>query len=93
MAKQEINEVIAGVRVGDAGPEEALPFDALMQRLDGIVGELEGGELPLEQALLVFEEGVRLARKGAQRLDAAERQVEILLAETNASERLTAPST
>lgn len=87
MAKQENEEVKTGAQAGTATAEEALPFDALMQRLDGIVGELEGGELPLERALVVFEEGVRLARQGARRLDAAERQVEVLLAETEADGR------
>lgn len=41
--------------------------------------ELERGDLPLERSLALFEEGVRLAREGGSRLDAAEARVEELL--------------
>lgn len=55
------------------------PFEKVMERLAKVVGELESGELPLEQALVLFEEGVRLSREGAARLDRAEARVEELL--------------
>ncbi|MGF1465031.1 MAG: exodeoxyribonuclease VII small subunit [Sandaracinaceae bacterium] len=62
------------------GPEpEAGTFEELLGRLEGVVERLEGGDLPLEEALAAFEEGVRLSRAGAQRLDEAERRVEELL--------------
>jgi exodeoxyribonuclease VII small subunit len=54
-------------------------FDQVLQGLRGIVEKLESGSLSLEQALAAFEEGVRLSRRGAQILDAAEHRVEILL--------------
>jgi exodeoxyribonuclease VII small subunit len=54
-------------------------FDKVLGRLRGVVERLEGGELGLEEALRVFEEGVRLSRRGAEILDAAERRVEVLL--------------
>ena len=54
-------------------------FEAALARLEEIVGELEHGELPLEQSLKLFEEGVKLARLCAVRLDEAERKVEQLL--------------
>lgn len=60
---------------------KAAPFEQVMERLQTVVERLEGGELPLEESLAVFEEGVRLAREGASRLDDAERRVEELLAE------------
>ena len=41
---------------------------------------LERGELPLEESLRLFEEGVKLSRVSQQRLDAAEKRVEQLLA-------------
>ncbi len=44
-----------------------------------VVDKLEGGEMTLEQSLACFEEGVRLSRRGAEMLDAAERRVDILL--------------
>ncbi len=55
-------------------------FEELVARLEQVVSELEGGDLPLSRSLAVFEEGVRLSRLGASRLDEAERRVEELLA-------------
>jgi exodeoxyribonuclease VII small subunit len=54
-------------------------FETALARLDEIVQELEKGELPLEQSLKLFEEGVKLARICSTRLEEAERKVEILL--------------
>jgi exodeoxyribonuclease VII small subunit len=54
-------------------------FEAALERLEQIVLELEQPELPLERSLAVFEEGVRLSRQLHQRLNEAERKVEILL--------------
>ncbi|MEK6744972.1 MAG: exodeoxyribonuclease VII small subunit [Nitrospirota bacterium] len=54
-------------------------FEASLTRLEEIVTELEGGELPLEQSLKLFEEGIKLARVCNARLEEAERKVEILL--------------
>jgi len=64
-----------------AGSEttSALSFEESTRRLSAIVEELEGGELPLERSLALFEEGVRLARAAKERLDRAERRVEELL--------------
>jgi len=54
-------------------------FEDSVKRLAEIVEELESGELPLEQSLKLFEEGVRLARTSQATLDEAERRVEQLL--------------
>ena len=62
---------------GKAG--EAPSFEDEMRRLTQIVDRLEEGELPLEESLELFEEGVRLARKSQATLDAAEKRVEQLL--------------
>lgn len=58
---------------------EPSSFEESARRLSQIVAELEGGDLPLERSLLLFEEGVRLARAAQERLDQAERRVEELL--------------
>jgi exodeoxyribonuclease VII small subunit len=58
---------------------EPASFEESARRLSQIVAELEGGDLPLERSLLLFEEGVRLARAAQERLDQAERRVEELL--------------
>ncbi len=60
----------------DAGPPS---FEQSMERLSHIVKKLEDGELPLEQSLALFEEGVRLSRLAQQRLDSAQQRIERLL--------------
>lgn len=54
-------------------------IDAILGGLEHVVKELESGELPLERALVRFEEGVRLARRGSALLDAVEERIEMLL--------------
>ena len=54
-------------------------FETTLARLEEIVKELETGDLPLEQSLKLFEEGVKLSRICNKRLEEAERKVEILL--------------
>ncbi len=56
-------------------------FEATLERLHEIVEALEKGDLPLERSLALFEEGVRLSRLGAERLETAELRVEQLLAD------------
>ncbi|MBC7346799.1 MAG: exodeoxyribonuclease VII small subunit [Clostridia bacterium] len=58
---------------------EGLTFEEAMKRLEAIVRHLEGGELPLEEALTKFEEGVGLVRYCRERLAAAERRLELLV--------------
>jgi exodeoxyribonuclease VII small subunit len=54
-------------------------FEAALARLEEIVQELEKGDLPLEQSLKFFEEGIKLSRICNKRLEDAERRVDILL--------------
>ncbi len=58
-------------------------FEAALARLEEIVAELERGDLPLEQSLKLFEEGIKLSRLCSKRLEEAERKVEILLKDQN----------
>jgi exodeoxyribonuclease VII small subunit len=55
-----------------------LKFEDCLTRLEQIVAALETGNLPLEESLKVFEEGVALARHCAKYLDDAERRIETL---------------
>ena len=64
-----------------AAQGSAKSFEQVLDALEKVVKELEGEGLPLETALAKFEEGVALAREGAQRLEAAERRVEEILAD------------
>lgn len=54
-------------------------FEDSLQRLEKIVAELEKGNVPLEQALKLFEEGVQLSAVCRKELEEAEGKVEILL--------------
>lgn len=54
-------------------------FEECLQRLETIVQQLERGDLPLEQALKLFEEGVGLSDSCRRELEEAEGKVEILL--------------
>ncbi len=54
-------------------------FEECLQRLETIVQQLERGDLALEQALKLFEEGVGLSDSCRRELEEAEGKVEILL--------------
>jgi exodeoxyribonuclease VII small subunit len=56
-------------------------FEGSLKRLEEIVAQLEGNTLDLEQSLEIFEEGVKLVRFCSGRLDAAERRIDVLLAD------------
>lgn len=60
-------------------PGAAPSFEASIQRLSEIVTSLEKGDLPLEESLALFEEGVRLSRASQEKLDSAQKRVEELL--------------
>ena len=54
-------------------------FESSLEELERIVRELEQGELPLEKSLELFEQGVKLSRECQDRLNQAERRIEILM--------------
>lgn len=61
-------------------PDEArLSFEAGLQQLETIVKEMEGGELPLERALELFEQGMKLSDTCRKQLEEAETRVEVLM--------------
>ena len=69
-------------------PETEERLDQVMTRLEAIVGQLERGELPLEDALKVFEEGVGLVKRGQTRLEDMERRVEQLMVDGRTTQPL-----
>lgn len=73
-------EQSATAETPDASAQNLGSFEGTLERLHEIVEQLEGGELPLEESLRLFEEGVRLSRASQARLNAAEKRVEELLA-------------
>ena len=54
-------------------------FEAALAKLEQIVQRLEKGELPLEESLVLYEEGVRLSRLCHAKLEEAEGKIELLL--------------
>lgn len=65
-------------------PEAPARYEEIVQRLTRVVERLEGGGISLEESITAFEEGIRLARAGAQKLEEAERKVELLVADDRA---------
>jgi exodeoxyribonuclease VII small subunit len=59
--------------------EQKRTFEASLSSLEQIVKELERGDLPLEESLKLFEEGVKLSRECQDRLNQAERRIEMLM--------------
>ncbi|MGE5569369.1 MAG: exodeoxyribonuclease VII small subunit [Rhodospirillales bacterium] len=61
-------------------PEQPeLSFEACLEELEKVVKELEGGELPLERSLELFEKGVQLSNTCRRQLEEAETRVETLI--------------
>ena len=56
-------------------------FETALNRLYEIVKELEGGNLSLDEALACFASGIELSRQCMARLDAAEKEIDLILAE------------
>ena len=54
-------------------------FESSLDELERIVRDLEQGDLSLEKSLELFEQGVKLSRDCQERLNEAERRIEILM--------------
>jgi exodeoxyribonuclease VII small subunit len=60
-------------------PTEAdASFETAMERLDGIVEQMEANKLPLEELLRGYEEGLKLVKFCTEKLDSAEKRIEII---------------
>src|SRR3989304_2723140 len=68
----------AGQPLAARGPPPPPKFEAALARREEIVQTLESGNLPLDESLKVFEEGIRLARSCAKYLEGAGRKIELL---------------
>lgn len=62
-------------------------FEEALARLEAIVSELERGELPLDDSMRIFEEGIKLSKVCLKMLDDAERRVEILVKDKDGRKR------
>ena len=88
MATRKANTAKAS-EPSDDGASGGPSFEDSIRRLSDIVETLESGELPLEESLRLFEEGVKLARSSQSTLNQAERRVEELLSVDDAGNAVT----
>jgi exodeoxyribonuclease VII small subunit len=58
-------------------------FEESLKKLEGIVAQMERGDVPLEESIKLFEEGTKLAENCKQQLAEAEGKVEILIQQRN----------
>ncbi len=73
--------------------EKQQTFESSLSALEKIVSQLEQGDLSLEESLKLFEGGVKLSRECQERLNQAERRIEILLTDENGNPALQAIQT
>ena len=62
-------------------------FEEALARLEAIVNELERGQLPLDDSMRIFEEGMKLSKTCLKMLEEAERKVEILIKDKDGGKR------
>ncbi len=67
-----------------------LKFEEALARLETIVSELEKGDLPLDDSLKIFEEGIKLSKNCLKMLDDAEKKIVIMVQEKDGKKRLLA---
>lgn len=59
--------------------DEPVSFEQAMDKLEQIVAKLESGDVPLEKAIELFQEGMSLSQLCGQKLEQVERKIETLL--------------
>ncbi len=70
--------------------QQSRTFEASLEALEQIVRALEQGDLPLEKSLELFEQGIRLSRECQERLNQAERRIEMLVRDSQGRPVVTA---
>ncbi len=69
--------------------EKESTFEQALKQLEGAVDRLEQGDLPLAEALKLFEEGLKASNVCRARLEEAKQRVEVLVSESGGSLQLT----
>ncbi|MCR9076527.1 MAG: exodeoxyribonuclease VII small subunit [bacterium] len=62
--------------------EQEIPYEQLIEQLEGIVDQIEGGELGLEDSIKGYEQGIELVKRARTILDRAEQRITELNADT-----------
>ncbi|MHB0999379.1 MAG: exodeoxyribonuclease VII small subunit [Armatimonadota bacterium] len=63
--------------------EKEMTFELQIARLEEIVSSLDNGDLPLDDSLKLFEEGISLTRSCSQQLTEAQGRLEVLVKKQN----------
>ena len=63
--------------------DKEMQFDEAFKRLEAIVGNLESGDLSLEESMKLFEEGIGLTEACKSRLEDAEKKIQLLLKDSD----------
>jgi exodeoxyribonuclease VII small subunit len=71
--------------------KEPQTFEAALERIEQIAARMETGDLPLDDLLVAYEEGLRLIRFCSQRLDAAEKRLETITRDASGQPQGAAP--
>jgi exodeoxyribonuclease VII small subunit len=64
-------------------PEKQDTFEKNLKQLEDVVTKLEQGDLPLDEAMKLFQEGMRLSKICSQRLSTVEQEIKKLVAEND----------
>jgi len=63
--------------------DKEMQFEEAFKRLEAIVGNLESGDLSLEESMKLFEEGIGLTEACKSRLEDAEQKIKLLLKDSD----------
>ena len=63
----------------EAKEQSAVSFETAMEQLEAIVAQLESGDVPLETAIELFQEGMKLSQLCGSKLEQVERKIEMLI--------------
>lgn len=61
-------------------------FELNLKKLEELVKKLDSDELTLDESIALFEEGMKLSKKCSDKLESAERKINILLQDENGNE-------
>ncbi len=78
--------------MAEDGPDiSAMSFEEALKALEDVVRRLEGGEVPLDESIALYEQGEALRRHCQARLDAAQERIEKIVAGPDGKPAGTAP--
>ncbi len=67
--------------------DSPMSFEQAIQQLELIVSQLESGDVPLEKAIELYQEGMKLSHFCAEKLQQVETQIEMLVAGESGTNR------